>query len=140
MTPNRSPAVGRFLRFVALALIVTAVMIAVGYAPTKRMGGADAIAAMLAGCAISVVGSVIGAVPIITATRGPGRMIAQAVLLSTALRLMVVLALTLAIALSGWFLLRPLLLWVAISYVLLLAADTIHAVRVVGAAEDTESK
>jgi hypothetical protein len=41
-----------------------------------------------------------------------------------AVRLGVVLALGLAAALSGWFERRPLLIWIAVSHLALLAVDT----------------
>ena len=138
MTPARSPTVGGFVRFLALALVVTAVLIAVGYVPTRRIAGPEGLSAMLAGCLVSMIGSAIGAVPIVLALRGPARSVPQAILLSTALRFLVVLTLALAAALSGWFDRSPLLVWVAISYLALLATDTIYAVRIGGSAQPPE--
>ena len=138
MTPKQPAGVGRLLRFLALAVVVTTVMIGIGYFPTKRWGGSEAVAAMLAGCAISLAASVVGSFPIIAACRGPAVLLAQAALLSTALRLMVVLVLALSAALSDWFDRVPLLVWVAISYLFLLIADTVYAVHFVGAADRSE--
>ena len=138
MTPNRSPAIMRMFKLLVLGLVVAALIVALGYLPTKRLGGPGAVSAMLAGCAISLVASIVGSIPIIVASRGPGRQMPTAVMLSTALRLMVVLALALSAALSGWFERAPLLVWVAISYVLLLATDTVFAVRVAGTAGTSE--
>ena len=140
MRPKQSPAVGQLLRFAALAVAVSAIMIAVGYFPTKRLGGADAVVAMLAGCAISLVASVVGALPIVGASRAPGGAVVQAVLLSTGVRLMVVLVLALSAALSGWLERTPLLIWVAISYLFMLIVDTVYAVRFIGSAEGTEKE
>lgn len=138
MTPRRSPAVKRALKLVALAALVVAATVAVGYMPTKRLGGAGAVTAMLAGCVISLIASVTGFIPIVVASRGPSEKMPQAVLLSTLLRFLAVVILALSAALSGWFERAPLLVWVAISYVLLLAADTVYAVRLARTAETSE--
>lgn len=138
MRANRSPASKRVLHLLALAVLLTAVMVAVGYVPTRRLGGPGAVSAMLAGCGISLVASVVGSVPIVLASRGPGQRMPPAVMLSTALRFLVVLILALSAALSGWFERAPLLVWVGISYVLLLVADTIYAVRLAGPAGTSE--
>ena len=129
MTPTRSSTVGESLRFIALGIAVTGIVILLGWIPTTRIGGPEAGPAMLAGCVISMLGSLVGGIPIIMATRGPARTMPQAILLSTALRFLLVMILALSAALSGWFDRTPLLIWVAISYLLLLAADTLYAVR-----------
>jgi hypothetical protein len=126
------------LKLLALGLVIVGVIVALGYLPTKRMGGPGAVTAMLAGCAISFVASIVGSIPIVAASRGPKRQMPTAVMLSTALRFLVVLVLALSAALSGWFERAPLLIWVAISYILLLAADTVFAVRLAGTAETPE--
>ena len=43
---------------------------------------------------------------------------------------LVVLILALSAALSGWFEQAPLLVWVALSYLVLLVVDTMYAVRI----------
>jgi len=137
---TQSPAVGQMVRFGAMAVGVTAVMLAIGYFPTRRLGGTDAVVAMLAACGISMVASVIGALPIAAAARAPGGQVVQAVLLSTGVRLMVVLVLALSVALSGWFERTPLLVWVGISYLFLLVTDTIYAVRFIGTAQGSKKE
>jgi hypothetical protein len=138
MTSKRSPAVKQVLWLLALAMIVAVMTAAIGYYPTTRIGGRGAVVGMLAGCAISLIGSFVGSIPIVLALHGPARRMPQAVLTSTALRFLVVLLLALSAALSGWFDRAPLLVWVAISYVLLLAVDTVFAVRLSGG-NDSES-
>ena len=135
MTRKGSSAVGEVWRTLVLAGVVTAAMVAIGYVPTKRVGGSEAVPAMLAGCAISLFGSLTGAVPIAVAWRGGGRNVLKTVLLAMVLRFLVVLVLALSAALSGWFDRAPLLVWVAISYVLLLSVDTAYAVRFSGSVQ-----
>ena len=138
MMPTHSPTVHEGLRFIAMALAVTVALILIGWIPTTRLAGLGARPAMVAGCAISLLGSAVGVVPIVLALRGPVRSVPQAILLSTLLRFLVVLVLALSAALSGWFDRVPLLIWVAISYLFLLMTDTIFAVRVGGAAQTSE--
>lgn len=138
MTPDQSPGGGGILRALALVALVAGAMIAIGYAPTKRVGGPEAVSAMLAGCAVSVIGSVAGMVPLAVAWRASMRRTVRAVLMAMVFRFVVVLGLALSLGLSGWFARAPLLVWVAISYVVLLVVDTIHAVRFSGAAQTPE--
>ena len=108
----------------------------VGYVPTKRLAGSDGTLAMAVGCVISLVASAMGAVPVVLARRhvgtdsqAGGRRV-TAVMMSMAVRFLVVLILAVAAALSGLFVTAPLLVWLAISYLALLAADTMFALRV----------
>jgi hypothetical protein len=101
----------------------------VGYRPTMRLGGHGAVYGMLAGCGISFAASMLGAIPLVATRRESSTTVLQAVLMSTLVRFLVVMMLALAAALSGWFERAPLLIWVAVSYLLLLVADTLYAVR-----------
>lgn len=125
---GREPAAGGYLRFLAWAIAVAAVLVLLGWVPTRRLGGEDAIPAMLAGCAVVVLASALGAVPI-ALVRGGSAQRTQAVLLSMAVRLGAVVVLAVAAVLSGWFPRQPLLLWVAISYVAMLVVDTRYALQ-----------
>lgn len=129
MTVTRSHAAG-YLRFVVCVSLVVAVLAALGYVPTRRLGGEGAVAAMWAGCAVGAVASLMGLLPFVFG-RGvsspAGRF--QAMLLAMAVRFGVVLVLGLVAALSGWFERGPLLLWIAISYVALLAVETRFALK-----------
>lgn len=121
-------AAGSYLRFLMWAVGVTAVTVLVGWLPTRRLGGEEAIPAMLAGCAVSLLASALGGVPIALARRAaaaPARM--QALLMSMALRFGAVVVLALAAVLSGLFHTAPLLLWVAIGYAVQLAVETRYA-------------
>jgi hypothetical protein len=125
---GRSPSAGGYLRFLAWVVAVTAALALVGWVPTRRLGGEDAVPAMLAGCAVGILASALGGVPIALVRGGPAERM-QALLLSMAIRLGAVVILAVAAVLSGWFLRAPLLLWVAISYVVQLVVDTRYALQ-----------
>jgi len=128
MSEARSGAAAGYARFLATAVVIAAAVAAVGYLPTVRLGGAAAVPAMLAGCALAAVASAIGGVPIALAGPEPVKR-PQAVLLASGLRLASVLALGLWAIASGRFAGRPLVIWMAISYVAQLAADSRYAMR-----------
>ncbi len=118
---------GGYLRFLLWAVGVTVAAALVGWLPTRRLGGEEAISAMLAGCAVSLLASALGGVPI-ALSRGAGqtnRM--QALLMAMAVRFAVVVVLALAAVLSGLFHRAPLLIWVAISYAVQLVVETRYA-------------
>jgi uncharacterized membrane protein len=131
MTDARSPA-AEYLRFLAWVAGMVVLIIAVGALPTRRLGGDGAIPAMIAGCVIGALASAAGGIPVALARKSKatdpaGRL--NAMLLSMGLRLAVVIALGAAAVLSGGLERRPLLLWIAISYVALLAVDVWYALR-----------
>ena len=125
---------GRKYLCLAAAGVATALALALlGYFPTARLAGSEALAGMFVGIGVSLVAGLLGAVPVgLTAVRTPEKT-PQAVLLSTALRLVVVLALTASVILSGWFDRIVVGVWVGISYLAMLVVDTVFAVHVVGA-------
>ena len=84
---------------------------------------------MLAGCAIGVIASAVGALPILISRRSGAAPSPLQGLISTAVRLGAVVVLGLSVGLSGWFEWRPLLLWIALGYVAQLALDVWYAVR-----------
>ena len=130
MSDARTPA-AEYVRFLAWGLAATALAALLGYVPTRRLGGEEALGAMIAGCAIGWLASALGGIPVVL---GRGKVAnptarLQAMMASMGLRFGVVLALGAAAAFSGWFGLKPLLLWIAISYMALLAVDTWYAVK-----------
>jgi hypothetical protein len=130
MSNARTPA-AEYLRFVAWALAAVVLVAALGFVPTRRLGGEKALAAMIAGCVVGWAASALGGIPVLLA-RGKavtpaGRL--QAMLASMGLRFGVVIVLGAAAAFSGWFGLKPLLIWIAVSYLALLAVDTWYAVK-----------
>jgi len=131
MTHDRTPAAA-YLRFVAWVVGVAALAAALGYLPTRRLGGPDAVPAMLAGCAVAVLASLVGGLPVLLGRREREPTPAErlnGMLFGLALRFGVALGLGMAVALSGSFARYPLLLWVAISYMALLAVDTRFALK-----------
>jgi hypothetical protein len=138
VTRPGSRSFARYLRFLALALVTTAGLVLVGWVPTARLGGREAVGAMLAGCGASLLASAIGGLPIaLTSGISPGAL-APTVLAAMAVRMVVALAAAVVLALSGWFTRAPLLVWTAVSYVVLLTADTWYAVGVVRRPETME--
>jgi hypothetical protein len=113
----------RYLLFVGVIAGLSLVLLAIGYVPTRSLAGAAALPAMLLACAISFIGSAVGALPIATARAG-GLEGLKRFTASVVLRLLLVAALAGAVL---WFLdpeRKPFLLWLAISYLVLLVADT----------------
>jgi hypothetical protein len=128
MTASRSPIAG-YLRFLAWAVAVGAAAALLGYVPTRRLGGEGALPAMVAGCAIGVIASALGALPILISRKSGSAPSPVPGLLSMAIRLAVLVVLGLSMGLSGWFEVRPLVVWIAIGYGALLALDVWYAVR-----------
>ena len=130
MTGTRSPA-AEYLRFLLWAVGVGAALALLGWAPTRRLGGEGALPAMIAGCVIGVAASGVGALPVAFARRPGARRQPplQGMLVSMALRFATVVVLGLAVGLSGWFEPRPLLLWIGLAYVAMLAVDVRYVVR-----------
>lgn len=118
MSPAR-----RYLLFVGGIAALTLVLLAIGYLPTRSLAGAGALPAMLLACAVSFIGSAVGALPVATA-RASGLEGLKRFTASVVLRLLLVGALAGTIL---WLLepeRKPFLLWLAISYLVLLVADT----------------
>jgi hypothetical protein len=132
MTGSQSPAAGRspaagYLRFLAWAVAVGILSVLLGYAPTRRLGGEGALPAMVAGCAIGVIASAVGALPIALSRRRGGSPLQG--LMSMAARTGALVVLGLSVGLSGWFEIHPLLIWIALGYGAQLALDVWYAVR-----------
>lgn len=130
MTDARSPA-AEYLRFLAWVVGAAVLIALVGVLPTRRLGGGEAIPAMIAGCAIGILASAAGGIPVALGRKGKaadpaGRL--NAMMLSMGLRLAVVVALG-AVVLAAGFERKPLLLWIGISYLVLLAVDVRYAVK-----------
>lgn len=113
----------RYLLFLAGLAGLTLLLMAAGYLPTRSSGGEPALVAMALACGVSLVGSALGGVPIALAREG-GLEGLKRFVASMVLRLLVVAALA---GLLLWLVgpaRRPFLLWLALSYLVLLAADT----------------
>lgn len=128
MTERLRPSV-EYLRFVGWAVAVAAGSALLGYVPTRRLGGEGALPAMFAGCAIGFVASAVGALPAALSRRTNRPAPLQGMLAAMGLRFATLVILGLSAGLSGWFPIRPLLLWIALGYVGQLALDTRYAIR-----------
>lgn len=117
-----TPAARDYLRFGATAAVLTAATAALGIPATRHYAGTGSASdgAVVVGCLLALAASLASAVPL---AFGHGPMATRA-LAATGLRLAVVLIPGLALALGGWFPVKPLLFWAALSYLILLAVDT----------------
>ena len=114
---------GRYARFLGLAVAVIIGLCAAGWVPTRRLAGPQAVSAMVAGCAISLLSAAVAGVLLI-AVHGDtpqGRM--QRAFLAMIVRLVVVLVLGVAATLTGEFARSPLLFWLATAYMALLPLE-----------------
>lgn len=140
MTGQGQRFLPRYLLFAATALLTVVVLAGLGYVPTVRIAGPDAVWAMLTGCLVSWIASCVGAVPLALALTRNETQPASAILLSMALRFFVVLVLVVPLALSGLIDKVVTLLWVALSYMLLLVVDTLYATSMVKQNSQGESQ
>jgi len=119
----------RYIRFLGLAVLVVAALLAIGFVPTRRLGGDEALPAMLAGCLISLTSAAVAAWLLVAANNTAPTARIETAFRAMAVRLVVVAVLGLAAALSGTLARMPLLFWVATSYVALLPLEVRLAVR-----------
>jgi hypothetical protein len=117
-----SPA-GRYVRFLGLAALVVAALTGIGFFPTRRLGGASALPAMLAGCLISLTAAGAAGWLLVAAEGKTPQARMQTAFLAMMVRLAVVAALGLAAVFSGELARTPLLFWLATSYVALLPLE-----------------
>jgi hypothetical protein len=118
----------RYLKFCGLSVAITVLLALLGWKPTENLAGESGVVAMLAGCGISLLASLLGALPVAFGSM-TAAMATTWTLASTAIRLAVAVLGAVGLLLSGWFLPLPLLLWVALSHLALLAVDTRFALR-----------
>lgn len=118
-----SAGAGAFPGFLALTAAIVAGLMALGFLPTRQLAGDGALAAMVAGCLISLVGAVAGTLPVTLARGRAAADTVSSVMLSMAMRLGVVVVLGVAAAWSGWFEVGPLVVWLLLSHTALLVAD-----------------
>ncbi|MFL6260673.1 MAG: hypothetical protein ACJ76Y_13245 [Thermoanaerobaculia bacterium] len=128
MSASRPPT-AEYLRFLVWAVAAAVAAGLLGYVPTRRLGGEGALPALIAGCAIGVIASAVGALPILLARRSGAAPSPVQGLLSTAIRLAVLVVLGVSAGLSGVFETRPLIVWIALGYAAQIALDVRYAVR-----------
>lgn len=130
METARRHAAGLHARLTILLVGVAGAMALLGYFPTLRFGGEAGVQAMWAALGVTVVTSSLAALPVTVARIRPRRETLVNVLLgSLVLRMALVVLLGASTVLSGFFDAKPLLLWIGISYLILLPIDTLYAAR-----------
>jgi hypothetical protein len=114
---------GRYARFLILAVAVVLVLCAVGWLPTRRVAGAGAPFAMMAGCGISLVSAALAGwlLTAVAADSPEARM--QRSFLAMTIRLAAVVVLGAAVVFSGEFARAPLLFWLGLAYIALLPLE-----------------
>jgi hypothetical protein len=119
-TTSRS---SRYARFLTVAVAIVVGLCAIGWLPTRRLAGADAVAAMVVGCAISLISAALaGWLLIVVGGETPeARM--QRGFLAMVVRLAVVVVLGTAAVFSGELARQPLLFWIGTAYVALLPLE-----------------
>jgi hypothetical protein len=120
--------VKRFWIFVATATAVTVVLGALGAGPTTRWAGPASLGALLAGCAVGLLASVLGVLPSVLLRRPPQEA-ALVALGAMGLRFGAAALLGLVLVLATPLPPRPLLLWIGISYLILLPLETRFVLR-----------
>lgn len=113
----------RYVRFLGLAAAIGVALCAVGWVPTRRLAGADAIPAMVAGCGIGLMSAALAGLLLVAGGGEDAQARMQRALLAMFVRLAVVVVLGIAAALSGVFARSPLLFWMATTYVALLPLE-----------------
>ncbi len=116
----------RYLLFLAALAGLTGLLLLAGYLPTRAAGGRPALFAMALACAASFAGSALGGLPIALARGAPSQGLALFAA-SMILRLLVVGVAAGALALLAAPPKEPFLIWLALSYLALLFADTAYA-------------
>ena len=113
----------RYVRFLGWATATVLALCALGFLPTRRLAGADAVAAMFVGCAIGLVSAALagGLVTAVAADTPEMRM--QRGFLAMVVRLAAAVVLGASAVLSGEFAREPLLFWIGTSYVVLLPLE-----------------
>ena len=119
---------GRYARFLGLSALVALAVLAAGFLPTRRLAGETAIAAMAVGCAISFLAAALTGVLLVAVDAPTPTDRMRRAFFAMTLRVVVVALLAVAAVLSGELARRPLLFWLAVSYVALLPLEVRLAV------------
>ena len=122
-TPASLRPAPAFLRIALVSTAAAAALALIGYWPTKAQAGAPGVNAMLVGIGISLLGGWAGSLPTVAYLPRKPREHANGILLGLAARFAVTLGLAVAAWLTGVFPKAPLLLWVGIGQLVILAVD-----------------
>ena len=113
-------AASRYARFLVVTVAIVLTLCAVGVVPTRRLAGSTGVSGMLVGCAIGLVSAAVaGLLLVVIEAETPDARMRRSFLAMVA-RLAVVAGLGAVAVLSDLAPTSPLLLWIAISYMVLL--------------------
>ena len=112
-----------YARFLGMAVLVTAVLCAVGFVPTRRFAGDEGVSGMFAGCAIGFISAAFAGLLLVTVAGDSPEAKLKRSFLAMVARLAAVVVLGVAASMSGVFAISPLLLWMAIAYMALLPLE-----------------
>ena len=118
-----------YARFLVLVIGAALLLVGLGYLPTRRLAGREAIPAMAVGGAISVVAAALAGWLIVATPAATPEARMQRAFLAMTVRLAIVVLLALAAVLSGVLARMPLLFWIATTYVVLLPLEVNLAIR-----------
>lgn len=127
-TPKPFP-IRSLIKLGAFSVAVMVLLVVLGYFPTVRYFGEDGLSAMLLGIGVSAIATWVGLIPGLRAANASGQQRYTAIHLGMLIRLVLIVMLGASAALSGLVPYRPLLIWLAISYLALLMVDTIAIYR-----------
>lgn len=113
-----------YWKFASLAVCTVAICWLLGYRLTEKLAADSGVSAMFAGGFISLVASLLGALPIVLVRDRQSVEATVAALKSLAFRFGLVLLISAVVAFKGLFSPTPFLLWVVISHLALLFVDT----------------
>jgi hypothetical protein len=113
----------KYATFAGQSAALVAALGLVGWLPTRTLAGPTSIASMAAGCGISLAAALIAGWLVVAAPVESPNARMQRAMLAMAVRVVVVLVLGVAAALSAEFQRAPLLVWLAIAYVGLLPLE-----------------
>lgn len=112
-----------FATLAVRALLGAAVIAGLGYFPTRQLVGEEGIPAMLAGIAVALVGAWIGTAPMVYALAFPPQQQITGLMGGLGLRFGATIALGAVVWLSAGLAQKPLLLWIGMTQMVLIAID-----------------
>ncbi|HNO76474.1 MAG TPA: hypothetical protein PKN33_00315 [Phycisphaerae bacterium] len=128
MSERKPTFAGRYVRLVLAGLALGGLAALVGYAPTLKIAGKTGVSAMYAGISAAVVAGWLGGI-VACQTGGSGPERINRLLGATALRMFAAVGLALALVFATELSKKPLVLWVALAYLITLAGETALLVR-----------
>src|SRR5262245_46408435 len=126
---GQNRAKGEFAKLAAASIVAGVVLGAVGVVPTLRLAGQPGLGAMAAGIGVSILGSIVAAIPL-AFSRDPSPASRQVAFLGAiASRMFVTLILFAVVVLSHVVANKPFTVWTGLSYLVLLCVETWTAIR-----------